>query len=181
MNKFSLKLALLINNFLNNQYSTNELRYAIELLLSQCILLFFMFTVSIVTNSTLQFIGFIIPLFFLRSFSGGYHSQSFFECLIITNTICFGSIFLSNTITNHYFYLLTTLISSAILVKYSPITSRNLSTKQISKNRRLSLFFTLVFTLCILFKINFSILNYKILCFILLSVAVSLLISKYKE
>lgn len=179
MNKFAEKLAKIINSSLSNQYPSNELRYAIELIISQGLLILSLIIISRITHTFENLISFIVPLFLLRTLCGGYHAKTFTECFIITNSACFGSIFFSRIVDNDLVYVLIGLLSTIIIFIYSPMTTKNISSRILQRNKYLSIIFAFLLFLCSFYRIDFLFMNYELTALVLLAVATSLLISKF--
>lgn len=80
----------------------------------------------------LESIVFVICLMFIRSYSGGYHSNSPLRCYIISVIaviMALGSIKLS--VWNEYSSVLVMVISNGILLLYAPIGHRNKQLEEI--------------------------------------------------
>lgn len=181
MYNFAQKLANILNNALDNRYPLNKLRYGIEILFTQSILIISMTLFSIMSNNLLELVFFMIPLILIRTFSGGYHSKTFFECFIITNCVCFISIYLSKIIDNHLFYICITIISYIIICLFSPITNKNLTINNLKLNKLFAIIFSSIFTLLVLFNNVLRLQVINIFSFVLFAVAISLLVSlKFK-
>lgn len=177
MYNFTKKIACSLNKALDNRYPLNKLRYGIELLLTQFILFISMFIISIISNTPFELFFFMIPLILIRTFSGGYHSKSFFECFIITNCVCFISIYLSKIIDNYLFYVCITIFSYIIICLFSPVTNKNLSITNLKLNKLIAFFTSSFFTVLVLFNNILRLQFINIFSYVLLAVAVSILIS----
>lgn len=177
MEKLALILATVLNNSLDNIYPVNKLRYGIELFLSQLTLITSILILSIITDTVLEMLHFMIPLFLIRTCSGGYHSKSFSQCFFITNSVCFSSIYLSQNIHNTLFYTIITFFSCAVICFFSPITNRMLSQKAKQANKMFACFFTLFFTFLVFSNITEGSYITPIFAFVLLAVAISMLLS----
>lgn len=136
-----------------------------------------MIIISIISNTLFESFFFMIPLILIWIFSGGYHSKIFLSCFIITNCICFISIYLSKIIDNNLFYISITIISYIFICLFSPVTNKNLSINNLKLNK-LNVFFTSsFFTILVLFNSILRLQFINIFSYVLLAVTISLLIS----
>lgn len=130
----------------------------------------------------LESIVFVICLMFIRSYSGGYHSNSPLRCYIISVIaviMALGSIKLS--VWNEYSSVLVMVISNGILLLYAPIGHRNKQLEDIEvlvyKRRLRWILLALTVTFMIFVLVNWITLSYAVSSAILLS-AVMLLVDK---
>ena len=181
MYNIALKLAVILNHALDNKYPLNKLRYGIELIITQSILLISMTIFSVLSGTLVELFCFLIPLVLIRTFSGGFHSKTFSECFIITNSVCFTSIYLSETIDNNLFYTLISISSYIIICLCSPITSKKMSIEKIKFNKLYAILFSSFFTLFVLFNNVLKLKLINIFSYVLFAVAISLLVSLRSE
>lgn len=65
----------------------DEVRFGIELILTQMILFFLLLAIGIFRNMVLETIIFIIALVGLRTFVDGYHADSFYRCMFFNDFV----------------------------------------------------------------------------------------------
>ena len=63
---------------------------------------------------------FMLSLVAVRSFTGGIHLHRFSHCLLVTHSVCFGCIALTQFIPNPGIYVLLDLLSLGIIWKWAP-------------------------------------------------------------
>lgn len=179
MREISEKIAIYINDNVNQSFPINKLRYGIELFLSQSILIISMVLISLMINKLNSVMQFMIPLIFIRTFCGGYHTKTFFECFIITNSICFFSVFFAEYYINSIFYLFLSIISLIIIFIFTPLINHdtNLTRKKI--NYFIAYIISSFFSLFVLFPIDILNINKNIISLVLAAVATSLLIQYF--
>lgn len=144
---------------------------------------------SIIFSDFWSGIIFVTVFLLLRTFSGGYHSDTYLKCFIITNSVYIITYWASRLL---YFYknnstYIILLIVSALAGLYlffnKPVVNKNnlISEKTVAKNRKVLRVFTVLITtisiigliLCNYFKVS-----YFYFCLIILTVvAVNILIS----
>lgn len=120
MRNFSLKLARWLNGQLNEPVNENDLRFGIENLLIQGILILCMTGIALVFNCVQEMLVFMLSLVAVRSFTGGIHLHRFSHCLLVTHSVCFGCIALTQFIPNPGLYVLLDLLSLGIIWKWAP-------------------------------------------------------------
>ncbi|MGP1433628.1 MAG: accessory gene regulator ArgB-like protein [Peptoanaerobacter stomatis] len=127
-------------------------------------------------------IVFVICLMLIRSYSGGYHSDSPIRCYLISVIaviMALGSIKLS--VWNEYSSVLVMVISNGILLLYAPIGHRNKPLEDIEvlvyKRRLKWILLALTVTFMMFVLVNWITLSYVVSSAVLLS-AVMLLVAK---
>lgn len=120
MRNFSLKLGRWLNGQLNEPVNENDLRFGIENLLIQGILILCMTGIALVFNCVQEMLVFMLSLVAVRSFTGGIHLHRFSHCLFVTHSVCFGCIALTQFIPNPGIYVLLDLLSLGIIWKWAP-------------------------------------------------------------
>ena len=71
------------------------------------------------------FLGMIMSFIAVRKFSGGYHADSFYKCLIISSIVIMTMLQISNYINNNLLFNVIYIASSILLMIFSPIDSAN--------------------------------------------------------
>ena len=120
----------IITNMIKSGESIEDCRevyvYGLTQLFRTLLNLFTTVIIGFCMGMLLESIVFVICLMFIRSYSGGYHSNSPLRCYIISVIaviMALGSIKLS--VWNEYSSVLVMVISICILLLYAPICNRN--------------------------------------------------------
>ena len=120
----------IITNMIKSGESIEDCRevyvYGLTQLFRTLLNLFTTVIIGFCMGMLLESIVFVICLMFIRSYSGGYHSNSPLRCYIISVIaviMALGSIKLS--VWNEYSSVLVMVISNGILLLYAPIGHRN--------------------------------------------------------
>ena len=64
----------------------DEIRFGIELVITQSILLIIIFTIGLLLGKLLETVIFLVVMVSLRTLVDGYHADSFIKCMIITTS-----------------------------------------------------------------------------------------------
>nr|WP_315101442.1 accessory gene regulator B family protein [uncultured Catonella sp.] len=138
--------------------------------------------IGVCMGKLIESIVFVICLMLIRSYSGGYHSDSTVRCYLISVIaviMVLGSIELS--IWNEYLSTLAMAVSIGILLLYAPIGHRNKPLEKIEilvyKRKLKWILLALTVTFMIFVLVNWITLSYAVSSAILLS-AVMLLVDK---
>lgn len=115
----------------DSDYPLEVYTYGIELMISSLIGMTLIIIIGLITNRLFEAIVYIVTLFAVRSFSGGYHANSYLKCNIIYMT-AFVAVFLLNDFILEYlnfakFYIYGFILLSvlAVLFKFSPVENKN--------------------------------------------------------
>lgn len=84
MEKISDKLAKHLLEDNPDLDESDEIRFGIELILTQTILFLMILIIGVLSNSLLATIIYLVVLISLRTVSDGYHADSFSKCAFIT-------------------------------------------------------------------------------------------------
>ena len=100
--------------------------YGFELLISSLLSTSLILIFGILMGQLLQTITFLIVFILLRSFSGGYHANTYIFCSIVTFS-CFGIVLLlSHFVTIHWgLYFLLAVVGILLLLTFAPIENPN--------------------------------------------------------
>ncbi|MEG2994782.1 MAG: accessory gene regulator B family protein [Erysipelotrichaceae bacterium] len=176
MRNSSEKIAIYLNESLDNLYPLNRLRYGVELFLSQFILVLSMLIISFATHTTKQVVEFMIFLILIRTFCGGYHSDTYLKCFFITNGICFISIFIGITYNNSILYKIISILSYLIILIIPLLTKSTAMTHKNKTNYILGIIFSTTFLVNQYINLFPNSLTKNIQALVLLAVAISLLL-----
>ena len=120
MRNLSLKLARWLNGQLNEPVNENDLRFGIENLLIQGILILCMSSIALVFNCIQEMLIFMLSLVAVRSFTGGIHLHRFLHCLLVTHCVCFGCIALTQFLHHPGIYIFLDLLSLGVVWRWAP-------------------------------------------------------------
>ena len=120
MRNFSLRLARRLNAHLTESANENELRFGIENLLIQMILVLCMSLIAGLFHVFGPMLLFMLSLVGVRSFTGGIHLRQFHQCVILTNILCFGSLALCASFTSPVFYGLLEGLAVLAIWRWAP-------------------------------------------------------------
>ena len=65
----------------------DEIRFGIELVITQSILLIIIFTIGLLLGKLLETIVFLVIMVSLRTLVDGYHADSFIKCMFLTTML----------------------------------------------------------------------------------------------
>lgn len=155
MKKLSL---LLLNELLKRNiilYEKSEIYYAgIMLLVSDLINILLVMTAGIISHHFLWSVIYLIILWTVRRFSGGFHAKTYILCRIVTLGTCMLIIFLSNSIEKNYtiISMLCNGFTIVTMIFFAPVAhpNKSLTEKEAKANKIFSLITTL---LCSIFSI----------------------------
>lgn len=99
--------------------------YAVHCLFSLIYLLVFALVIGAFLGMPIEAVAMIIPFIVVRKFSGGYHADSFYKCLIISSIVIVTMLQISKYINNNMFFNVIYIGSSILLMIFSPIDSAN--------------------------------------------------------
>lgn len=100
--------------------------YGLELLLSSLFSVSIIFIVGCAINRFFETISFLVVFILLRSFSGGYHANTYAKCSVIT-FIVYGFVMLFSAFmhVNLFLYVLLLFIGAIVLYLKAPIENPN--------------------------------------------------------
>lgn len=177
---------ILIKNKILNIKNREVYVYSIEVILLNLVLLLSLLGISIVGNSLLLFIGFLLFFIPIRTFAGGYHAKHSETCFGISVGLYIVAMIIFNQFPNlckNAFVIVLFMLAIVILLIWSPLKNPNhpLTDYQYKRNRRIV--YGIIIIDLVLFVI-FSIMNYTVasseVIFILLA-SVFLLIGKIEN
>ena len=97
MKRFCEKISIFLLDVDNvTEDEIDEVRFGIELILTQMILFFLLLAIGIFRNMVLETIIFIIALVGLRTFVDGYHADSFYRCMFLTTLLYLGTLYFAD-------------------------------------------------------------------------------------
>lgn len=99
--------------------------YAVHCLFSLIYPLVFALVIGAFLGMPIEAVAMIIPFIVVRKFSGGYHADSFYKCLIISSIVIVTMLQISKYINNNMFFNVIYIGSSILLMIFSPIDSAN--------------------------------------------------------
>ena len=102
----------------------DEVRFGIELILTQMILFFLLLAIGIFRNMVLETIIFIIALVGLRTFVDGYHADSFYRCMFLTTLLYLGTLYFAD-FENSYLLIMAILIAAKAFMWQENHEARN--------------------------------------------------------
>ena len=73
----------------------------------------------------IEAVAMIMPFIAVRKFSGGYHADRFYKCLIISSIVIVTMLQILKYINNNMFFNVIYIGSSILLMIFSPIDSAN--------------------------------------------------------
>lgn len=143
LNKIAYKIA---NKLLANKAIKEEVLdiyvYGLELLLSSIFSAGVIITIGTLLGRFTETVAFLITFSVLRSFTGGYHANSYWKCSVITLSVFGIVIILSEIISVQLFwYGILTIIGILLLLIFAPVDNPNkrLTVEQKSKFKIVSL------------------------------------------
>ena len=115
MKRFCEKISIFLLDVDNvTEDEIDEVRFGIELILTQMILFFLLLAIGIFRNMVLETIIFIIALVGLRTFVDGYHADSFYRCMFLTTLLYLGTLYFAD-FENSYLLIMAILIAAKAL------------------------------------------------------------------
>ena len=102
----------------------DEVRFGIELILTQMILFFLLLAIGIFRNMVLETIIFIIALVGLRTFVDAYHADSFYRCMFLTTLLYLGTLYFAD-FENSYLLIMAILIAAKAFMWQENHEARN--------------------------------------------------------
>ncbi len=101
-------------------------KYGLERLLNTCILLFFTIIFGVILKEIVSTIIFFFSFYILRSYTGGYHAKTQLRCLFLTViTIISVLSIMKFVILNKFIWIGLFIMSSLIIIIYSPMDTKN--------------------------------------------------------
>lgn len=147
----------------------DEVRFGIELILTQTILFLIILSIGIFYHMIIETLVFMIVLVGLRTFVNGYHAKSFYRCMFLTTGLYLATVILANS-SNIY------LLTLAILVAVKAFFCQN---NQSNANERISKILFLGSLVIMLLLYQSNPLLTKIIGFTLFFTSVSMEVEKY--
>lgn len=99
--------------------------YAVHCLFSLLYPIIFASVIGAIFGMVLEAIIMIMPFIIVRKFSGGYHADSFYKCLIISSAVIGIVLVISRYIANGIILNIIYIIASILLMIFSPMDSEN--------------------------------------------------------
>lgn len=117
---------------------------------------------GLIFHCIIQILVFIIVLFFLRSYAGGYHANTELRCEILTTIMLFSTAIIIKLVKQNtsVWLLFLTFISVLIILILAPLTSSSkpLDDKLIKKNKKVTFFIvisiSIIILICFIWHIN---------------------------
>lgn len=99
--------------------------YAVHCLFSLLYPLVFALVIGAFLQMPIEAVAMIMPFIAVRKFSGGYHADRFYKCLIISSIVIVTMLQILKYINNNMFFNVIYIGSSILLMIFSPIDSAN--------------------------------------------------------
>ena len=99
--------------------------YAVHCLFSLLYPIAFASVIGAFLGMPIEAVVMIMSFIAVRKFSGGYHADSFYKCLIISSIVIMTMLQISNYINNNLLFNVIYIASSILLMIFSPIDSAN--------------------------------------------------------
>ena len=116
MKRFCEKISIFLLDVDNvTEDEIDEVRFGIELILTQMILFFLLLAIGIL---------FIIALVGLRTFVDGYHADSFYRCMFLTTLLYLGTLYFAD-FENSYLLIMAILIAAKAFMWQENHEARN--------------------------------------------------------
>ena len=130
------------NNVIDRE-DTDVYQYGNEIIISSLFDLLIVLVVGLIYNALINSLLFFVPFFLLRSFSGGYHANTYLKCKIVFLINISLSLFLStyaSSVYEIYSLVLLLLFSIFVIWGFAPIENENkpLSEEEIIINSKRS-------------------------------------------
>lgn len=114
----------------NNIIKTEEIEaytYGLELIIPKVILYAVILVVSLITDTFLMSVAFVILLMCLRRYSGGFHCKTAEICLLVSFLMYLLAIFGYEFVSfiPNMVYGISTVLSSVIVLIFSPVEDKN--------------------------------------------------------
>lgn len=118
---------LLISHKIIDEENREAYTYGLELFFEKAFLYALISIIAILTNTLLFSIVFIVTYKALRQYTGGFHCKTAEMCLVISILIYLLAlvIFLVNYHTFEFILAISTIVSSIVILVFSPIESKN--------------------------------------------------------
>ena len=99
--------------------------YAVHCLFSLLYPVVFALVIGAFFGMPIEAVAMIMPFIAVRKFSGGYHADSFGKCLCISSIVIVAALQISKYVDNNITFNLIYIVSSILLMIFSPIDSAN--------------------------------------------------------
>lgn len=125
----------------NDRFPLDVYTYGIEICLSSLIGIMLILSIGLISGYFLEGLFYIITLFAIRSYTGGYHADTYFKCnLIYVFSYLFAiglNIFFSslNSAFRIFIYLIIVITSIIVVCVFAPIENKNKTIDENSKNK----------------------------------------------
>lgn len=156
--------------------------YGCEAIFSSIINVFIVILCGLIMGEFWNAILFYVVFLAMRKYCGGYHADTHLKCgfIFAINTIVALFLIKNSHLINYSFLILSIFVSDIIIFWLTPMENKNkpLSQSETSRFRRISLFFTVGFTVIAVLLMYFSKTVSMIIILALLSVAVAMLTAR---
>lgn len=149
----------------------DEIRFGIELVITQSILLIIIFTIGLLLGKLLETIVFLVIMVSLRTLVDGYHADSFIKCMIITTSAYILCMLVYEHLNIYILIILMLYAAKAFFFQKSSLLKKNVFRSQL-------LF--IVYLLLIVISYPKSMISYLI-GFTIFMTGVSMEVKKYND
>jgi len=107
---------------------SNIYRYGYTLLSETAINLLIAALIGLVMHELGIVVGFLLLFIPLRSFCGGYHAQTFWKCMLLSNVVIFTAVYVVGNYAERivpFGYVVAEVLSVAVILKLAPVQSKN--------------------------------------------------------
>ena len=151
--------------------------YAIEVILSNLILMTALLGISIAGKCFIFFVGYLLFFVPIRKFAGGYHAKHSETCFMLSIVVYVAAMFIYKEVPNLYqneIVIFLFVLAAIILLIWSPLKNHNhpLADYQYKRNRRIVYGIIIIdFALLIIFSImNYTIASSEVIFVLLTSI-----------
>lgn len=109
----------------------DEIRFGVELVLTQSILIFIIFAIGLLLGQLLETIIFVVVMVSLRTLVDGYHADSFQKCMFITTTVYVICMLIYHYLNGYILTLMLLFSAKAFWFQESSLLEKNILRSQV--------------------------------------------------
>lgn len=160
--------------------------YGFEIVISGLIGLSLILIISLVTGCLAEGLIFYVIFILTRTYTGGYHANSYLKCNIVFSCVCSAVLFLSKLLVPVYSIVIHGMILMIYLVAVlglAPMENINkpMTNQEKSKNRKKCIILSIIWCGLALLTFRFSLKYSLVISLSLLSVAMLMIIEKFRK
>ncbi len=161
-------------------------KYGFEIILSSLIGFLLIFTIGLIFGMLMKACIFYVIFVFTRTYTGGYHANSYLKCNVVLVTIYLFVLVLSELLISSYsivIHVMILVIYMSSILGLAPITNINkpMSKEEIKSNRKKSIWISVLWCIISLILYFFSSKYAIVTALTLFSISMLLIIEKCRK